>query len=108
MTRRNEVRVLLPDGPTDVVVGPDPTDGAPPVGREGRVYDDAYIAEVVEETQRELRGRGRPSLSGGRTHSPVLRARVPDALYEQYVERAQREGKTLSDLTREALNAYVA
>jgi hypothetical protein len=50
---------------------------------------------------------GRPSLSGGRTHSPQVTFRIPDQLHKQAVDAAEREGKTVSALAREALEQYL-
>lgn len=51
--------------------------------------------------------RGRPSLSGGPAHSPQVTFRLPDQLHRQAVDAAEREGKTVSALAREALERYL-
>lgn len=51
---------------------------------------------------------GRPSLAGGGGHSPRVNFRVTSDLYEHAAARAEREGKTISELAREALERYVA
>jgi hypothetical protein len=50
---------------------------------------------------------GRKSLGGGSGRSPRLNVRTPVDLYEKALARATREGKTVSQLAREALEAYV-
>lgn len=50
---------------------------------------------------------GRPSLSGGRTRSPQVTFRMPDQMHRQAVDAAEREGKTVSALAREALEQYL-
>lgn len=52
-------------------------------------------------------GRGRPSLSGGRAHSPEVKARVPEELHDRLRARAARENKRPSEVIREALEAYL-
>jgi len=49
---------------------------------------------------------GRRSLSG-RGSSPRLNIRTTPALAERLRARAEREGKSVSDLVREALEQYV-
>jgi len=62
--------------------------------------------EYVQVAPSDVRP-GRPSLSGGRTHSPQVTFRVPDQLHRQAVDAAEREGKTVSALAREALEQYL-
>ncbi len=50
---------------------------------------------------------GRKSLSGGSGRSPRLNIRTTVSLYERALAKAMREGKTLSQLAREALEKYV-
>jgi hypothetical protein len=50
---------------------------------------------------------GRKSLAGGAGQSPRVNFRMTTALHERARERAEREGKTVSQLAREALEAYV-
>jgi hypothetical protein len=55
------------------------------------------------------RGRrvGRKSLAGGSGRSPRLNFRTTDELYERASAYAQREGKTVSEIAREALERFV-
>lgn len=72
--------------------------------------------ELAERLAREAeagydlsRGRrvGRNSLSGGSGRSPRLNVRTPVDLYQRAVAKATREGKTVSQVAREALEKYV-
>jgi predicted HicB family RNase H-like nuclease len=69
-----------------------------------RLTDDT-AAEIVEEVRR--RG-GRPSLTGEATASPRIAFRVTPGVRDRAAEIAAREGKTVSELAREALEARVA
>lgn len=62
--------------------------------------------EMAEHALRQVR-RGRPSLTGGRRHSPQISFRVPEQTARQAAEVAERQGKTLSQLGREALELYL-
>lgn len=50
---------------------------------------------------------GRPSLSAPGGPSPVIRARVPQALKERITALAEKENRKESDVVRDALAAYV-
>lgn len=50
---------------------------------------------------------GRPALGTKGGASPVVRARVPQALKERVAEIAAREHRNESDIVRDALAAYV-
>jgi hypothetical protein len=50
---------------------------------------------------------GRPRLGAQTGQSPVVRARVPQALKERVAALAEREHRAESDIVREALAAYV-
>jgi hypothetical protein len=69
------------------------------------------MAEEIERnppdpSQLERRYVGRPSLGPG-GHSPRVSFRVPPDLYEAAWARADKEGRSLSDLAREAFNRYM-
>jgi predicted HicB family RNase H-like nuclease len=71
----------------------------------GKRISEARAQEWAEYTMREYwaqRG-GRPSLSGGQTHSPQVSFRVPEQTRERAVARAEAEGVTVSELARRAL-----
>jgi hypothetical protein len=101
----------MKDQPTDPDVDPDREDLRDRHGnRVTREYVERALADIVDENAlvapSEVRP-GRPSLSGGRTHSPQVTFRVPDQLHRQAVDAAEREGKTVSALAREALEQYL-
>lgn len=50
---------------------------------------------------------GRPALGARAGASPVVRARVPQALKDRVTELAEREHRKESDVVRDALAAYV-
>jgi hypothetical protein len=52
--------------------------------------------------------RGRPSLTGAGQHSPRVSFRLPAAERELAERIARQEGKTVSELAREALERYLA
>jgi hypothetical protein len=79
----------------------------------GRVITEEIAEEIAEEAERgyDLSKAkfvlvGRPSLSGDGT-SPRMSFRVATPLYETVKKRAEEEGRSVSDLAREALLRYV-
>ena len=94
---------------------------APLRTRSGIVLDDKKVEELVREieddatewseplpkSQWPVRGRGRPSLTGESQHSPRVTFRLDPEVREKAAERAEREGKTVSELAREALKQYL-
>lgn len=107
MTKPKTVRISLPDGPVDAEIGPDVDLGTEAIyDRNGRRYDDGYVAEIVEGAREELARRGRPSLTGQRGTSPVLQVRVSASLKRKIARRAKEEGKPQSEVTRDALERY--
>lgn len=75
-----------------------------------RLADGTRLTEELAEdiADRVLRSVGRPSLSGARQRSPQIAFRVPAAIREEAAEVAAREGKTVSELAREALEERLA
>ncbi len=69
-----------------------------------RITEELAAAWSDEIAQR----RGRPSLTAPRTHSPQIAFRVPAELREAAERRARREGKSMSELVRKALEEYLA
>jgi len=61
--------------------------------------------EIVEDVRR---AGGRPSLSGDAVHSPRIAFRVAPEVHKRAAEVAAAEGKTVSQLAREALKARLA
>lgn len=72
---------------------------------DGTRLTEQRAAEVVEEVRR--RG-GRPSLTGEAAVSPRIAFRVTPGVRDRAAQIAAREGKTISQLAREALEARVA
>lgn len=68
-----------------------------------RVTDD-LVDDIVEEVKRK---GGRPSLTGDASASPRVSFRVTPGVRERAAITAEREGKTISQLAREALEARV-
>jgi len=64
------------------------------------------VAENIVEQAR--RAAGRPSLSGTAATSPQIAFRVASTLRDRAAEIAAQEGKTLSQLAREALEERIA
>jgi predicted HicB family RNase H-like nuclease len=71
--------------------------------RAGRVVDDAYVHDAVEDAIRQVRGRGRPSLSKT-GESPLLRVRVSPELDEAVRRAAEAAGTTRPDWIRQVLS----
>lgn len=63
------------------------------------------LAEAITEDVR--RAVGRPSLSGGRTHSPQVSARITPELQEEIRKYSERSGLTHSQVVRRALEQFV-
>ena len=90
----------------DSPIGPDvDLDGDDVRLDDGTRLTEHKAAEIVEEVRR--RG-GRPSLTGEAATSPRIVFRVTPAVRDRAAEIAAREGKTVSRLAREALEARVA
>jgi predicted HicB family RNase H-like nuclease len=66
----------------------------------GRRITQEYVDDIIEEVSRM---RGRPSLSRTGGRSPSIAFRLTPALRARAEAVAAAEGKTLSDLAREAL-----
>jgi hypothetical protein len=85
----------------------------PPVTRTGVVVTSELAEKLADEAEAGYdlsRGRrvGRPSLGGPVGSSPRVNFRTTPHLHEQAQRRAKREGKTISQVAREALEKYVA
>jgi predicted HicB family RNase H-like nuclease len=72
----------------------------------GNVIDDAYIERAVEDVHRQV-GRGRPSLTEPGAVSPEVKARVPAELKERVNRESRRQGKSVSEFIRDALERYL-
>lgn len=60
----------------------------------------------LESAERVRVGPGRPSLGEGK--SPRITYRVAPSLFERAKARAQTEGRTISDIARDALQHYLS
>jgi len=84
------------------------------VTRSGMVLTEEIAEQMAEEIERnppdpsklERRYVGRPSL-GAAGHSPRVSFRVPPDLYKAAWARADKEGRSLSELAREAFQRYM-
>jgi hypothetical protein len=73
------------------------------------VEDLAKEAEVgydLSKAKPQRMGPGRPSLAEG--ESPRISYRVAPALFDRVKEKARVEGRTVSEVAREALQRYLA
>ena len=64
------------------------------------------VAEAIVEHVRAAAGR--PSLSGRSQRSPQIAFRVPPEVRDRATRLARQEGKTVSQLAREALESRLA
>ena len=72
---------------------------------DGSRLTERKAAEIVDEVRRRA---GRPSLTGEATASPRITFRITPSVRDRAAEIAAREGKTVSQLAREALEARLA
>ena len=72
---------------------------------EGSRLTEQKAAEIVDEVRRRV---GRPSLTGEAAASPRITFRITPSVRDRAAAVAAREGKTISQLAREALEARVA
>lgn len=74
--------------------------------RHGRRITDEYAERAAEEALRLVRP-GRPSLGDPGRHSPRVSFRVPEQTRRRAEDRAAQEGRSVSELAREALERYL-
>jgi hypothetical protein len=98
-------RSVSVDGIVYVDAGPIDLDAEPVYLSDGTRLTEDLAEELAEEV---LRSAGRPSLSSRGQRSPQLRLSVPAELDLRLRSRAARENRTISELTREALERYLA
>ncbi|WIY83002.1 CopG family transcriptional regulator [Propionimicrobium sp. PCR01-08-3] len=70
----------------------------------GRRLTTERANELAEHAERRS---GRPSLSGGRRHSPALNLRVSQTDRDRLDEVAAAQGRRASDVARDALREYL-
>jgi predicted HicB family RNase H-like nuclease len=105
----------MPD-PREFVIGPESTISDIDLEEEflyqGQRLTSEEADRIVDATLAEVRRRnlvpGRKSLTGGSVHSPRVQFRVPESVRDLAEKRAAQEGKSLSQLAREALIKYLA
>jgi hypothetical protein len=85
-----------------------------PRTRSGQVITDELAEKWADEIESDQPVRwarrlpvGRPSLNGNGI-SPRVSFRIPAELHEELQVRANKERRTCSDITREALEKYLA
>lgn len=74
--------------------------------RQGRRVTEEYAERAAEEALRLTRP-GRPALGAVGQHSPRVSFRVPEQVRRQAEERAAAEGRSVSEIAREALERYL-
>lgn len=84
-----------------------------PVTKTGTPLTPEVIEHLADEAEQgydlaKARRVGRPSLADSGEHSPHVSFRAPAELRRKAEERARREGKTVSQLAREAFEKYLA
>ncbi len=85
----------------------------PPITKGGTTLTDEEVQRLADEAEAgydlsKARRVGRPTLDGGHKHSPHVSFRAPAKLRAMAEARAAREGKTVSQLAREAFEQYLA
>lgn len=94
-------------GRVSVGLGPDiDLDEEIVLDKAGRRITEARAEQIAEETLRQVR-RGRPSLSGESENSPRLSFRIPEQLRVRIEQRAEHEGRPVSEIARDALEHYL-
>lgn len=73
--------------------------------RDGTRLTEQRAAEIAADVRRRA---GRPSLTGAAAVSPRISFRITPSVRDQAAVIAAREGKTISELAREALEARIA
>jgi hypothetical protein len=75
----------------------------------GRRIREADAEQLAQEAHERIakRGRGRPSLSGKSAESPQIAFRVSADVRKELTRRARREHKKVSDVVRDAIDAYL-
>ncbi len=71
-----------------------------------KLASEAETGYDLSTANRQRVGPGRPSLGEG--ESPRISYRVAPALFERAKKKAKSEGRTVSEVAREALQKYVA
>lgn len=108
MTTHRKAQIRLPDGSSVQAIDA----GDANLDDEGEAQLAQLAEEILEAAGRplpeNLRTAGRPSLHGGRGHSPTVAFRLSQSARERAEEVAQQRGITVSQLAREALERELA
>jgi len=92
----------------DVEIGPDADLDVEEVYLDnGTRPTETKAEELAERTLARLRP-GRPTITGRGGHTPSLTVRVPRETRAALEEIAARQGRRLADVSREALDNYIA
>ncbi len=76
--------------------------------QDGSRLTEAKAEELAEEAMQDFyRSRGRPSLTGGREHTPNLTVRVTPSTRTALEEIAVAQGRRLADVGRDAFEEYI-
>jgi hypothetical protein len=105
MTDKKRPTVKMADGrkvPVTVRPGTVDLDQANYHLRDGRPLTDARAEEITAKTIAKIRRAGRPSLTGQAVHSPQVAFRVTPEIRLRAERLAQKTGKSLSAIAREA------
>jgi hypothetical protein len=71
-----------------------------------KLSSEAEAGYDLSKAKRQRVGPGRPSLGEG--ESPRISYRVAPALFDRAQKKARAEGRTVSEVAREALQKYLA
>ena len=71
-----------------------------------KIAAEAEAGYDLAKAKRQRTGPGRPSLAEG--ESPRISYRVAPSLFNRAKKKAKSEGRTVSEVAREALQRYVA
>ena len=74
---------------------------------QGRRITEEYAQAATAQAIASV-GRGRPSLTGTKATSPQVTFRVTPELRARAAAEAERQGRRVSDVAREALERYLA
>lgn len=74
---------------------------------QGRRITEDYVRAATDQAIGSV-GPGRPSLTGTKATSPQVTFRVTPELRARAAAEAERQGRRISDVAREALERYLA
>jgi hypothetical protein len=77
---------------------------------DGRRLTNELAEEIAQDAlahHRQVRGRGRPSITGGQERTPNLTVRVTPSTRAALEQIAAAQGRRLADVGRDALDEYI-